>query len=228
MAAHFLPQRQSNWAPSAARPHHGLFAAISDFTGNIIGATWQISAGYGLEASYYDQHRVGDGLERAWRTSLMDTEAWLLASGITMSVKRLAGRCRPRAWHPKPGGGGVCGPEDAEYDAFPSGHTTSVGAVAGSHLVLALRSSGQSAPRWVGFGLAEGFTVATAVLRVLAGAHSWEDTVGGWAVGHLSGALVALAHPMISATDSSSSVEPGPPAGATAPATIMFSWSGRL
>ncbi len=209
LAAFALPQRQGQWAPSSERPAHEGFEAASDFVGGGIGASWQLVGSYGLEVGYYEQHQVDDALGRAFRTSLIDLQAMALATGVTMVLKRVSGRCRPRAWHD-----GSCGPEP-EHDAFPSGHVTPVSAVAGSHLLLALRSDGDPLRRQLAFGFAEAASVATALLRVLAGAHSWEDVVAGWAVGHASGALVSIAHPMVAIE---SAVFPGKaaPSGAAA------------
>ena len=190
LGTYFLPQRQSDWGPSPERPAHDGISMASDFTGSVIGASWQLVGSYGLEVSYYRDHGVDDPFGRGLRTSVIDLQAVTLATGITGAIKRLSGRCRPRAWHD-----GRCGPEP-EYDSFPSGHVTPVAAVAGSHLLLALRSGGDSLPRHLAFGLAETASVVTAVLRVLAGAHSWEDVLAGWAIGHATGTLVALAHPM--------------------------------
>ncbi len=191
MALSFLPQQRSGWGPSGARARNDTFGAISDFSGSVIGASWQATGAYALEAAYYSNHDVRDPELRALRSSLIDLQSITLSVGITMALKRLTGRCRPRAWHK-----GRCGP-DPEHSSFPSGHTALVAAVAGSHLLLAARSTADATPRYLAFGFAESATVATAALRVLAGAHSWEDVLAGWVIGHATGALLSLAHPMV-------------------------------
>ena len=201
-ALHFLPQQKRNWAPYSARPVHRSYGIASDFTGSIIGGSWQITASYGLEATYLSANGYRDAVPRALRATLVDAEAMLFSLGLTGAIKRLAGRCRPRAWK-----NGRCGSATvpAEHDAFPSGHTAPVAAVAGSRLLLAVRSNGDATARYVAFGLAEGATLVTATLRVLAGAHSWQDVVVGALLGHATGALVALAHPMQTLEPTSSS-----------------------
>ena len=94
---------------------------------------------------------------------------------------------------------------------------------------LALRSDGSSGPRFVSFAWAEAATLTTGLLRMGAGAHSWEDVLVGWVVGHGVGALVAMAHPMKAAPVDG--LEAG--TGVTAQAlrlspAAMFRWSGTL
>ncbi len=214
MALTLLPQQHSSWGPSSARARNDTFGTISDFTGSVIGASWQATGGYALEAAYYANNDVREPELRALRSSLIDLQSITLSAGITMALKRLTGRCRPRAWRD-----GRCGPEP-EHSAFPSGHTALVAAVAGSHLLLAARSTGQATPRYLAFGLAEGATITTAMLRVLAGAHSWEDVLGGWVIGHAAGVLLSLAHPMVDLETSATG--PAMPTGTAA----GLSWSG--
>jgi membrane-associated phospholipid phosphatase len=107
---------------------------------------------------------------------------------VTGALKALTGRCRPRAHDGRTCVGG-------EYDAFPSGHTSTIASIAGVRLVHALRSGPGSEARFVSLALAEAATVATGALRIASGAHSWDDVLGGFALGHGIGALVALAHP---------------------------------
>jgi len=217
-----LPQRASEWGPSGARAHVPWASFASDFTGAAIGAVWQLAGGYGLEVSYYRDNDLSDSYRRAWRTVLVDGEAVLLGMGLTYTLKRLTGRCRPRAWRVDPEGRGQCDPERPEHDAFPSGHTVTVSAIAGSRLVLGARSQGASAARYGAFAFAEAASLLTGALRALAGAHSWEDVLGGWGLGHAAGALVAFAHPMVTLPQSST---PSPP---NAQPTTTFTWSGRF
>jgi membrane-associated phospholipid phosphatase len=211
-----IPQQTSDWAPSSARKHDADWDALSDVTGNLWGSALLGTTHLGLEISHYERFGVERAGLRGLRTSAVDVEAFLLSIGITSALKRLVGRCRPRAWD-----GERCGPEP-EHTAFPSGHVAPVAAIAGTQLTFALRSDGLPAHRFVMFGAAEGFSVATAALRVMAGAHSWEDVLTGWAIGHGAGALVQLAHPM----ETVGRVPAGPPAPLSSPA--MMTWSGTF
>lgn len=217
-----IPQRATNWGPDEGRPHDRWYGFASDFTGAVIGAVWQLAAGYGLEVSYYRDNDVSQTYRRAWRTVLVDSEATLLGLGLTYVIKRLTGRCRPRAWREDAVGVGRCDPDRPEHDAFPSGHTVTVSALAGSRLVLGARSQGASETRYGAFAFAEAASLVTGALRVLAGAHSWEDVLGGWGLGHGVGALVAFAHPMDDLDPADTEPAPG-----SAP-QAMFRWSGRF
>ncbi len=182
-----IPQQATGWAPSshtAWKPGLGL---ASDFTGSAIGTGIAMAGGFGLEVAYYKANGADSPITRALRTSLVEAEAVAMTSGITMALKSLTGRCRPRAYD-----NGVC--LDGQTDAFPSGHTSVIAAVAGVRLVNAIQSKGKSGARYASFALAEAASIATAGLRVGSGAHSWEDVVAGWAIGHVTGAATALAH----------------------------------
>jgi membrane-associated phospholipid phosphatase len=217
-----LPQRAGAWGPSQVRPQDESVGFVSDFTGAVIGTAWQLAGGYGLEVSYYREHQVPDAYRRAWRSTLVDAESALLGLGMTYALKRLVGRCRPRAWRVDSNGAGRCDPERPEHDAFPSGHTVTVSSIAGARLVLAGRSDGASSARYGSLAFAEAASVLTGVLRVLAGAHSWEDVVGAYALGHAAGVLVAFTHPMVAAPDRVQTSTPS-----LAPATAV-QWSGRF
>ncbi len=216
-----LPQRRGSWAPSMESSRDDDFGRLSDVTGNVIGSSLLATANVGLEVSHYDRYRVPHAGLRALRTSLIDLEAFTLSIGITSALKALVGRCRPRAYHD-----GRCGPEP-EHDAFPSGHATPVAAIAGVQLTMALRSDPIVPHRYALFGVAEGMSLATATLRMLAGAHSWEDVLVGLAIGHLSGALVQLAHPM-ETVGTSPGPEPNGAASAPMSAPVWFSYGGRF
>lgn len=230
MALAALPQRATDWSPSPVRPRDETYGMVSDFTGSGIGSAWQILGGWALDVGYYEQHDADDPYGRALRTALVDTEALMLSTGITFAIKRLTGRCRPRAWLSRPDGTGTCDPSAPEHDGFPSGHVSAVGAVAGSRLVLALRSTGSSERRTTAFAMAETATVATAVLRVLAGAHSWEDVLAGWALGHGAGVLVSLLHPMADTPIEAPGAAPGSALGAAAGRwpQAQLTWAGSF
>ncbi len=221
LAAYFLPQRATGWGPAWPVAHHEAADRASDLTGAGVGAALQLGGGWVLEAAYGRENgALRPGL-RALRASLVDVESVALATGITVALKRVAGRCRPRAWiggRCVPDAGGPAAAKQA-HEAFPSGHTSPIAAIAGARLALSLRSDGASGLRWASFGLAEGATVVTAVLRVLAGAHSWDDVLGGWAIGHATGALVSLAHPMESSPLAVREAE------AASPIAARWAWS---
>jgi membrane-associated phospholipid phosphatase len=216
LAFWFLPQKESEWGPAEAREESEAWGIAADFSGAWLGSVSGMISGWGLEVSYYNEHHLRDGYLNALRTTIIDGEATSLASGLTFLLKRTTGRCRPRAYHD-----GKC--DGDEYDAFPSGHTAPVAALAGVRLVLALGSTQFVSQRWVAFGVTEAGSIATAAFRVLAGAHSWDDVLGGWILGHATGSLMALAHPLEDVTRASQT-EPEPPA----PGTMSLGISGRF
>ena len=183
-----VPQQSSSWGPAATRPPDPVWSHLSDVTGAYFGTGLAMLSGVGLEYAYYRGQGEAEPLARALRTSLEEAEAVAMTTGATMLLKSLTGRCRPRAYDGTSCVGG-------EFDAFPSGHTSPVAAVAGVRLVHAIRSPGPSTARYVSFALAEAASVLTGALRVGAGAHSWDDVVAGWGLGHAIGALIAVGHP---------------------------------
>lgn len=184
-----LPQGATAWGPDAPHPYDRTADRLSDVTGAYGGAAIGLLAGIGMEAGYFGEGGVRGGVVYAQRTALVELEGLLFTRAIVDAVKRATGRCRPH--HFEAGG---CTTD--VRDAFPSGHTAPMGAMAGSRLVMAAQSTGASGYRWGSFALAEGMAVATAWLRVRAGKHSWSDVGAGWLLGHAVGVLVALAHPM--------------------------------
>jgi membrane-associated phospholipid phosphatase len=213
-----LPQNETEWEPSPVRPKSAGYGLASDFAGGPIGGLWQLAGSYALESSYYVDNDVGDGQQRALRSMLINLDAMLLTTGITLVLKRVTGRCRPRSFRK-----GRC--EGEEYNGFPSGHTSVPSAVAGSNLLLALRSGGDATNRYLAFGFAEGASVLAGMLRVLAGAHSFEDVVSGFVIGHTTGALLSLAHPMEDLEQVPGVVDTP---SASAPQSAGLSWSGRF
>jgi membrane-associated phospholipid phosphatase len=188
LTAGAIPQRTSTWAPAALRPSNATWSHLSDVTGAFLGTGLAVASGVGLELAYYRARGDREPFVRALRSAMVEAEAVAMTTGVTMALKSLSGRCRPRAYDGRSCVGG-------EFDAFPSGHTSPIAAVAGVRLVHAIRSPGPSTARYVGFALAETASVVTAALRVAAGAHSWDDVLAGWGLGHGIGALMALAHP---------------------------------
>jgi membrane-associated phospholipid phosphatase len=188
LAAFAIPQQRSSWGPTAEAPSNATLGLISDFTGSYAGTGLAMLGGLGFEVAYYRAQGDPSPWVRALRSSLVEAEAVAMTSGTTLALKSITGRCRPRAW-----GNGTCG--GGEYDAFPSGHTSVISAVAGARFVNAMRSPGNATARFVSFGIAEAASLVTGALRVGAGAHSWNDVLGGYVLGHGIGALMALAHP---------------------------------
>lgn len=216
LAAYFLPQRTTGWGPDAPRAEHRGFGIASDVTGAYVGTALLVGGAWALEGGYLAAAGASEPYARALRTTLVDVEAAAVATGITQAIKRLSGRCRPRAFRDGRCAGG-------ELDAFPSGHTSPVSAVAGARLVLALRSGGDPALRFVALGAAEGASLATAALRVLAGAHSFTDVAAGWVLGHATGATLAAFHPMESLSPSSAAARAAP-----AGSPVWVGWSGSF
>jgi membrane-associated phospholipid phosphatase len=209
-----FPQKRSTWGAWREWEADRFYGIISDFTGAAFGSALVMTSGYIFEGRYYQLAGLSAPFTRSLRTSIIDLEAVALASGLAFGIKRLTGRCRPRAWKE-----GKCGDLDTDYDAFPSGHTTPVAAVAGARFALAINSTGDRGLRYAAFGVAEGLTLVTAVLRVAAGAHSWEDVLGGWILGHGTGVLLAYAHPMVDLPSET-------PSETSQPLAPMFSWAG--
>lgn len=213
-----LPQRHSTWGAATSQDWDERLGLVSDFTGAFFGTTILAGGMYAFESAYLLDAGVPEPFGRALRTSLIDVEAVMLATGVTNVIKRLSGRCRPRAWHQ-----GRCGRDDTDFDAFPSGHTAPVAAIAGVRLLLALRTPGDASLRLGAVSVAETATLVTMALRMGAGAHSWEDVGTGMIVGHVTGIALAALHPMID-------LPPAAPGALSAPATggTAFTWSGTF
>jgi hypothetical protein len=189
-----IPQRATGWAPDAPHPYDRTAATLSDVTGAYAGAAIGVLAGFGLEAGYFGESGVRGGWVYAQRTSLVEIEGLLFSVATVNALKRLTGRCRPQHFVD-----GKCASNAAPdaHQAFPSGHTAPMGVLAGTRLTFAAQSTGPSGYRWGSFALVETMALATAVLRVRAGKHSWSDVTAGLVIGHAVGVLVALAHPMM-------------------------------
>lgn len=185
-----LPQRIWTWAPYSRVEYDPYLSGWSDFTGALGGAMVQLGIGYALEAAYYFEvgTETSPGL-MALYNPMIESEALLMTSGITMLMKRAAGRCRPRSY---PGASKPC----PEGDAFPSGHTSAVAAFAGARIVrLAFTPINPAfAFRATSLIVSEGAMFLTGALRILSGAHSIEDVIVAGLIGHVTGAGVALIH----------------------------------
>ncbi|MEJ7730118.1 MAG: phosphatase PAP2 family protein [Polyangiaceae bacterium] len=219
----FLPQRyNTRWKPLGVVPRAHLGSA-SDLTGSIIGVTLQAANGYAFEAAYLDDRRVEDPYQRALRAPLIDGEATLLTTGVFTAIKRISGRCRPRAFID-----GRCLQTRSAHEGFPSGHTGPIAAIAATHLALALRTEhGPVEYRYAPFVFAELGAVGTAVLRQISGAHDWSDVIVGWAVGHAIGLVVSFAHPMEEVTVRDDATGASTAASVRARSRVI-TWSGRF
>lgn len=218
LLTNLLPQQRSEWGQRSEVPPGEITDLVSDFTGAVGGSLLLIGSGYFLEAAYYQTDGVSYPFARSLKTTMIDVEALALSAGLTALLKRSAGRCRPRAWR-----GGVCVGEDEEHTSFPSGHTSAVSGIAGARVVLAARSDGPIEFRLAGLAIAESSSIVTAVLRVTAGAHSIDDVVAGWILGHVTGSVVAVVHPMERVDTQTENAEASAPLRAP---PLMLGWSG--
>ncbi len=218
-ATFFVPQHRSTWDARHRQAWVPGLGLVSDVIGAAAGSALQVGTGYVLESAYLDAGHVRHPGIEALHASLVEGEALALTNGVITVIKRLTGRCRPRAY-----GSGVC----AEWDAFPSGHTAPIAAFAGTRLVRVFETpfhSPSAGLRLASFGVAEVGTTATAILRVASGAHSLEDVLVGVLVGHSVGALVAAIHPPEKASRDAPSV-----GVATGPLerSFVFTWAGSF
>jgi hypothetical protein len=224
-AFYFLPQRRTKWGASHEQDPDPESAFLSNVLGGPGGIVLAGGLGYLSEWGYLASRSANHAAPlNALRTSVVDLEAVMLSTGLVQLIKRLSGRCRPYAWSMAAKECVMNG--DDYYAAFPSGHTAPVAAIAGARLTLALRSDlGMNIGwRYGAFGAAEALSIAAAYLRVRAGAHSWEDVTAGWLLGHATGALLMLAHPMIDAPPPEPRFGEAPSALSRAP--VFFSWGG--
>lgn len=218
LTAYLLPQRRSAWGAASSEERNETLGLASDITGATVGTLLQLGSGYALEGSYLAGTGVPHPFSRALRTSLIEVEAVALSTGLSSMIKRLSGRCRPRSWRTD-----RCGETDLDFDAFPSGHTTPVAAIAGVRLNLALRTTGAAAPRLGALALAEAATVVTMALRIGAGAHSWQDVGAGMILGHVTGFALAAIHPI---APNEGRFAAGPlPGPMPEPAAVTWSWT---
>ncbi len=145
----------------------------------------------------------------SWNSVVVAAESIELAMGLNQILKRTAGRCRPVAWRRDANGNRHCDPDavpsaldpdpDAAYLSWPSGHVTGIAAATGAYLGLSAKASYYGTPvwqYWLASGIGGVLTLTTMWLRVRAGAHSWDDTLGAASIGISLGAAVALIHPL--------------------------------
>ena len=110
-------------------------------------------------------------------------------------------------------------------DATLSGDTptTTAPAFLKARLNLALRTTGDAAPRLGALAVAEAATVVTMALRIGSGAHSWQDVGAGMILGHVTGFAIAAIHPIApSEAPYAAGALPGP---TPEPAAVTWSWA---
>jgi membrane-associated phospholipid phosphatase len=219
-AFYFIPQQKGTWQPFEARTFEPITGGVSDLTAAAAGSVIQMGLGYLFETGYLAASGVSEPATNAYYGSLVEAESLLLSTGIGAIIKRLTGRCRPRAYD-----------EDTktcdEYDAFPSGHTASAASFAGARLVrTALTPWTAAAPvRLTGLVAAEANMVITGVLRITSGSHSWEDVLVGALIGHATGVGLEFLHPRTTFGDSVN----GAPVVITRPQSpVFFSFGGSF
>jgi membrane-associated phospholipid phosphatase len=188
-AFYFIPQQRGTWQPFEARSFDPITGGISDLTAAAAGSAIQLGLGYLFETGYLAAARLSQPATNAYYGALVEAESLLLSTGLTALIKRLAGRCRPRAYD-----------EDSntcdEFDAFPSGHTASAASFAGARLVRTALTpfSAESSVRFTGLFAAEVNMVITGALRITSGSHSWEDVLAGALIGHATGIGLEFLH----------------------------------
>jgi membrane-associated phospholipid phosphatase len=188
-AFYFIPQQKGTWAPFEARTFDPITGGVSDLTAAAAGSVIQLGLGYLFETGYLATAGLADPASNSTYAVLVEGESLLLSTGIVALIKRLTGRCRPRAYD-----------EDSkncdEYDAFPSGHTASAASFAGARLVRSALTPWEPAAsvRLTGLFVAEANMVITGALRISSGSHSWEDVLVGALIGHATGVGLELLH----------------------------------
>lgn len=188
-AFYFVPQQKGTWAPYEARLFEPITGGVSDLTAASAGSAIQIGLGFLFETGYLAAAGLDEPATNAFYGVMVEGESLLLATGLTALVKRLVGRCRPRAYDEETG---TCD----EYDAFPSGHTASAAAFGGARLVRTALTpwSTEASVRLTGLLAAETNMVITGMLRIYSGSHSWEDVLVGALIGHAAGIGLGFLH----------------------------------
>lgn len=188
-AFYFVPQQRGTWQPFEARTFDPITGGVSDLTAAAAGSVIQLGLGYLFETGYLATAGLAEPATNAYYGVLVEGESLLLATGISALIKRLTGRCRPRAYDEDTN---TC----SEFDAFPSGHTASAASFAGARLVRSALTPWNPAAsvRLTGLFVAEANMVITGALRITSGSHSWEDVLVGALVGHATGVGLEFLH----------------------------------
>jgi len=220
---YLIPQQKSDWGPFRPRRYDPLSAEWSDMFGALGGSLLQLGAGFVFEAAYLANAGAADPGILALHQTAVEAQSLMLTSGITAFIKKISGRCRPRAYR---------GPKEPclQYDAFPSGHTSTIASFSGARMVrVAYTPADSGFPIRVGaWVLSDAAMTVTGILRALSGSHSWEDVVGGALIGYATGVTVALIHPNADLTREELAAGVGaiPLEPQQARMTPVFSWGG--
>ena len=191
---------QPKWDPAAAEVTDTLADVRHHYGLNVPAAIILGAGGYGA-------WRTHSGAGASW--AVLPLEAMAVNIGVTEVLKNAISRPRPytaaafRAAYPEVWSEDLAEDRSAEghYDAwksFPSGHTSSAGALGFSAATLVVadaRSRGAGPGVAIGaYGVAAGYTALTGALRVRAGYHNPTDVIAGGVLGAGIGAGVTLLH----------------------------------
>jgi len=151
---------------------------------NSIGAAASWSGSLGFIGAFYLSGRLRND---AWQqdTAALALRSALHASLITATIKRLAGRERPRVENHR-GRFGNVGEFSSSYESFPSGHASSAWAIAS---VVASRYP-KTWVRWTSYGGAALISVS----RVTGKKHFYADIFIGSYLGYKIGKWVVKGH----------------------------------
>jgi membrane-associated phospholipid phosphatase len=160
------------WARSLPHPIEAFFGWLTDFGKS--GWLLSLSGGVGLILLCIDWRRVGRRAAAAWTEVgiIAGFAFWSIAgSGILGNVmKQLVGRARPGSFDENGAFSFLPLQFDYAHASFPSGHATTMGALA---VIIAVVAPRLIVPAAVFCGL-------VAVSRVVVGAHYPSDVVGGF------------------------------------------------
>lgn len=204
-------------APLGGFGHHGQRAVVGRITDVVFIAGLGASLGLGASIEYFASGSEGVDVLRA---PLVLGESVLMATGVVALLKNLVGACRPRAWDntSRRCVGTAAGAQVREDRvSFPSGHTAPMAALAGASLGLWLlpeRTRDEYIPLVL---FTSALAVTNAVLRVVAGAHTWVDTSVGVVIGLGVGLGTAALHTASPSTEAGVRVSP-----------VTLGYSGRF
>jgi membrane-associated phospholipid phosphatase len=170
---------------------------------------------YGLAALPFLDAWLGAGLtygrsDVAWRLTLLDAEALVATTFVTLGGQHLTLRARPFvslcAHQPT---AGECTDGSAQDTSFPSGHTSVAFTVAllecVNHAHLDIDHTGWNAVACPATLAAAGIT---GILRMMADRHFASDVIVGGLIGSAVGYLVPTLHFAVTQKDASSAVVP--------------------
>jgi membrane-associated phospholipid phosphatase len=206
------------WKPDHAnspQPYKRTPDLVSNWTGGFGGSILALVVPLSVSGLAIPEQLPG------WKVAGMDfvvaLESTLWTLFATQLLKTTFWRCRPAAYEPETD---TCSADSAfgrtdGVRAFPSGHTSTMTAIATTYLWTAMRTrSSDTTPgvvRWTSFGVVTAMSAATAYLRVESAAHSSSDAVAGAGLGAVIGTIVSLAHPIASTASETSEAQLGTP-----------------